>query len=203
MAVIDLLNLLPIIVAALIGAYANGLYRDHQDKQAREREGEGLLRIIDAELYENNRLLRNIKESADIAKYPSQSHLSTDAWDQSRARLGQFLSRDAGHIFTLNRHYTLVTRIRATLQDPAELQKSLDSASRKRRRTKEYKDLQEQVGRAEVAGESKLSSLANQALSAGEEARQKGGEYTGALPRYDQEDVLAPGSRQQEGPESA
>jgi hypothetical protein len=81
------LPLLAAIVSTLIGAYANGWYRDRQDKKAREREREGLLRIIDPELYENIRLLRGIEKNADLAKYPSQSHVSTDAWNQSRARV--------------------------------------------------------------------------------------------------------------------
>ncbi len=47
--------------------------------------------------------------------------VSTDAWNQSRARLGEFLFEDQDYIFALNRHYALVVRIRATLEDPEEL----------------------------------------------------------------------------------
>jgi len=167
------LPLVAAIVGAIIGAYANGWYRDRQDKKAREREREGLLRIIDAELYENIRLLRGIAKNADLAKYPSQSHMSTDAWNQSRARLGEFLSEDRDHIFALNRHYTLVVRIRATLEDPEPLK---DSLSRKERRNR---SVQDEVTRADERGKNLLSILANRALVAGEKARNKGGKYIG------------------------
>ncbi len=172
------LPLLAATVSALIGAYANGQYRDWQDKKARDREREGLLRIIDAELYENIRLLRGIAKSADLAKYPSQSHVSTDAWNQSRARLGEFLSKDQHHIFALNRHYALVVRIRATLKDPEALKNSLN------RRERRNRGMQDAVAGANERGENLLSVLANRALTAGERARNKAVKYTEPLPDY-------------------
>jgi hypothetical protein len=172
------LPLVAAIVSALLGAYANGWYRDRQDKKAREREREGLLRIIDAELYENIRLLREIAKNADLAKYPSQSHVSVDAWNQSRARLAESLSENQDHIFAFNRHYALVVRIRATLEDPEALKNSL---SRKERRNL---GVQDAVSRADERGKNLLSILANRALTAGENARSKGEKYIGPLPDY-------------------
>jgi hypothetical protein len=172
------LPLLAAIVSTLIGAYANGWYRDRQDKKAREREREGLLRIIDPELYENIRLLRGIEKNADLAKYPSQSHVSTDAWNQSRARLGEFLFEDQDYIFALNRHYALVVRIGATLEDPEELKQSLS------RRDRRDRTMRARVAGADESGKNLLSILANRALAAGETARNRGEKYIGSLPDY-------------------
>jgi len=144
----------------------------------RRREREGLLRIIDAEVYENNRLLRVIRENPDLAKYPSLFALSTDAWDQCRTRLSELLSKDQDHVFVLVRHYALVVRIRALLEDPDALAAGL---SRKERRGR---TVRERVADAEGERHNLLSTLANRALSDGEEVRRKGERYIGALPDY-------------------
>ncbi len=172
-----LLVLLP-LVGVVVGAVANGLYRDWQDKRTRTRERVGLLRIVDAEIYENNRLLQIIKKDPDLTKYPSMSSLSTSAWDQSRTRLADLLSKDQEHLFSLVRHYALIVRIRAALDDPEVLDNSL---SRKERRDKIIKT---RVTEAKGSGLSMVATLANRALSDGENARRKGEKYIGTLPGY-------------------
>ncbi len=172
-----LLVLLP-LVGVVVGAVANGLYRDWQDKRTRIRERVGLLRIVDAEIYENNRLLQIIKKDPDLTKYPSMSSLSTSAWDQSRTRLADLLSKDQEHLFSLVRHYALIVRIRAALDDPEVLDNSL---SRKERRDKIIKT---RVTEAKGSGLSMVAIMANRALSDGDNARRKGEKYIGTLPDY-------------------
>ncbi len=70
MTVSGLLIFLPILsafVGAIIGAWANSWYRNREAKKAEDREREGLLRIIDAEVYENNRLLKDMIAEPHIA----------------------------------------------------------------------------------------------------------------------------------------
>ena len=65
MTVSGLLIFLPIL-SAIIGAWANSWYRNREAKKAEDREREGLLRIIDAEVYENNRLLKHMIAEPNI-----------------------------------------------------------------------------------------------------------------------------------------
>ncbi len=122
MTVSGLLIFLPILstfVGAIIGAWANSWYRNREAKKAEDREREGLLRIIDAEVYENNRLLKDMIAEPHIAdKYPSRTALNTAVWDDSRTKLSQLLATDQEHIVHLTRHYAVVGRIRAPLGDP-------------------------------------------------------------------------------------
>jgi hypothetical protein len=77
------LPLIGAVVGGVVGAWANSWYRGREAQKADDRERESLLRIIDAEVYENMRLLKDMRTDPDISeKYPSRAALSTDVWDQ-------------------------------------------------------------------------------------------------------------------------
>jgi hypothetical protein len=78
------------LVGVIVGTLATGVVRAYQDWMGRRRERKGLLRIIDAEVYENNEVLYRMITDPDLSEqYPSRAAQSEDAWDQSRARLAQ------------------------------------------------------------------------------------------------------------------
>lgn len=137
-----------------------------------KQERKGLLRIIDAEVYENNEVLKLMITDPDLAEqYPSQrAPLSTDAWEQSRARLTQLLRPD--HVNTLVAHYAAIRRIMATLGDRDV------STKGKNRNAKQKVVLIRDKRRA------LLSSLANLAWSEGEAIRKNGKKYIKTLPDY-------------------
>ena len=56
------LPVLSAFVGAIIGALANGRYRDRQDRRAEDREAKGLLMLTDIEIHDNGE-----KVSAAIA----------------------------------------------------------------------------------------------------------------------------------------
>jgi hypothetical protein len=77
------LPLIGAVVGGVVGAWANSWYRGREARKADDRERESLLRIIDAEVYENMRLLKDMRTDPGISeKYPSRAALSTDVWDQ-------------------------------------------------------------------------------------------------------------------------
>ncbi len=52
----DLALFLPVLsafVGAIIGALANGRYRDRQDRRAEDREAKGLLMLTDIDIHDN------------------------------------------------------------------------------------------------------------------------------------------------------
>jgi len=55
------LPLIGAVVGGIVGAWANSWYRGQEAQKADDRERESLLRIIDAEVYENMRLLKDMR----------------------------------------------------------------------------------------------------------------------------------------------
>lgn len=171
---IVLLPLAGAVLGGIVGAWANSLYRQWEAKKAEDRERESLLRIIDAEIYENMAVLKDMRREPDISeKYPSRAALSTDAWDQSWASLSRLLSKDQDHIFAMVRHYASVRRISAVLSDPDA---PLSAKSKHERRTKTTDIRKKRLNL--------LSSLANLAYLDGKAIREKSGQYIGDLPDY-------------------
>jgi hypothetical protein len=168
------LPLIGAVVGGVVGAWANSWYRGWEAQKADDRERESLLRIIDAEVYENMRLLKDMRTDPDISdKYPSRAALSTDVWDQSWSSLSRLLSKDQDHIFALVRHYASVRRIGALLSDPDA---PLSAKSKHVRRTKTANIRRDRL--------KLLSRLANLAYLDGKEIREKGKRYIGDLPDY-------------------
>jgi hypothetical protein len=66
------------LVAAIVGAWANGLYRDWQDKKARKRERNGLLMLIYYEASFND---TGLKIATPHPTKVIVDTLRTDAWD--------------------------------------------------------------------------------------------------------------------------
>ena len=116
---LDLNSLLSGGIGGVLVLLLSIAYSGWEAKKAEDREREGLLRMIDAEVYENDRLLKDMIAEPHIAdKYPSRAALNTAVWDDSRIRLSQLLATDQAHIVHLTRHYAVVGRIRALLGDP-------------------------------------------------------------------------------------
>lgn len=160
------------LIGVIVGAVATGLVRAYQDWMGRRRERKGLLRIIDAEVYENNEVLKEMITDPDLAEqYPSRrAALSANAWQQSRARLAQLLRPD--HIKSLVAHYASISRIMATLGDrnvPTKGRSKEDKVKAANVRKKRYV---------------LLSSLANLAWLEGKNVRQKGKKYIKTLSDY-------------------
>jgi len=171
---IVLLPLVGAVVGGIVGAWANSWYRGREVQKAEDRERDSLLRIIDAEIYENMAVLKDMQTDPDISeKYPSRAALSTNVWDQSWPSLSRLLSRDQDHIFALVRHYASVRRISARLSDPDA---PLSARSKHERRIKTA-DIRKK--RLKL-----LSSLANLAYLDGKAIREKGTQYIGGLPDY-------------------
>jgi hypothetical protein len=138
----------------------------------RRQERKGLLRIIDAEVYENNEVLKPMIRDPDLAEqYPSRrASLSADAWEQPRARLAQLLR--PRHIQSLVAHYASISRIKATLADG-------DVPTKGKSREEKQK-----VANVRQKRRALLSNLANLGWLEGEEIRKKGKKYIGTLPDY-------------------
>ena len=196
MSIADLMPYLPLagaVVGANIGAFANGLYRDWQDRKAQRRERDGLLRIIDSEVYENNAVLEGMIDYPGLAdQYPSRAAVVTDAWDQAQGRMAQLLPSD--HFTLLVRHYASVRRIRVVLKDP--------EAPTSKRKGKDMRVKLENVKKKRLVA---LSALANSAYQDGEAIRQKGKKYIKTLPEYypepeDTEDQAEPDDLDAEEP---
>jgi DNA-binding transcriptional MerR regulator len=138
----------------------------------RRRERIGLLRVIDAEVYENNEVLKLMITDPDLAEqYPSRRvSLSTNAWEQHSARLAQLLRRE--HIRSLVAHYASISRIKAALEDRNATIKA---------KTREQKAKAADIRKKRYV---LLSSLANLAWLEGEAIRKQGKKYIGTLPDY-------------------
>jgi hypothetical protein len=80
----DLIIFLP-LVGAILGAWANGLYRDWQDKKARRRERVGLLTLIFYEVDFNDSGLK--VATLGPARTIIAHNLRTDAWDEAQSKL--------------------------------------------------------------------------------------------------------------------
>jgi hypothetical protein len=173
-AEISIGDLILIVISAIFGASLNSWYRDQEAKKAQEQERDSLLRLIDVEVYENMAVLKDMRTDLAISdKYPSRAALSTDAWDQSRARLARLRAGDRDHIFDLVRHYASVRRIGRILADPD----APISAKSKQERRSRTADIRTQRLRL-------LAKLANLAYLDGEAIRERGKRYIGDLPDY-------------------
>ncbi len=92
-ALIVFLPLVGAVLGAIVGALANGWYRDREAKKAEDREREGLLRLIDLEVQYNKLQLHiGIKGEARLFDLLSINKPSTDIWDRSAVRLTQLLT---------------------------------------------------------------------------------------------------------------
>jgi hypothetical protein len=86
---ISVADVILIIISAFSGAWANGWYRDQEVKKALERELEGLLYLIDAELYDNELKLQALIRGPNLIEYPSLIAPTTEDWNQAKHRLTQ------------------------------------------------------------------------------------------------------------------
>lgn len=104
------LPLVAAFVGAVIGAFANGLYRDWQDKKARERERRGLLILVDAEIKDNRMTLQHAYQLASRYQQPIAARLHrtlrTEGWTDGKVSLAQLLP--TSHIQAIVRYYDLV-----------------------------------------------------------------------------------------------
>jgi hypothetical protein len=107
-----LIAVLPLVAAslvgAIIGAVANGLYRDWQDKKAQKRERNGLLMLIYYEVNFNDSGLKS------ATPYPTKiiaDTLRTDAWDKAQAKLAQELPID--YVQQLAHYYGQIMLLKA------------------------------------------------------------------------------------------
>lgn len=181
MPISDLLPYLPYVTPFLSGAFGafvgaswNSRIRKKEVREAEKREREGLLRLVDSEIYENMRLLEGIITDPHVAdKYPSQSALSTVVWDGSRITLSELLSMDQDHIFHLTRHYLMVQRIRAAIGNPDA---PITAKTKREQQTRTAKNRENRL--------KLLSRLANLGYLDGQEVRSKGEKFIGALPDY-------------------
>lgn len=82
------------VVGGFAGAYANGRVRRKEEEEARDRERDGLLRLIDAEVYFNESQLRQFAENPVFLHTAKVSSLRTTYWDSANARLAQLLAEE-------------------------------------------------------------------------------------------------------------
>jgi hypothetical protein len=106
-ALIVFLPLVGAVVGAVFGAFANGLYRDWQDKKARDREREGLMLLIGAEIAGHQEAFKDAHIRKGIL---GRNTFSTEVWDESRVRLAQLLSTD--HMTAVTRYYAELVKVR-------------------------------------------------------------------------------------------
>jgi hypothetical protein len=100
------LPLVGAVVGAVFGAFANGLYRDWQDKKARDREREGLVRLIAAEVATNNAAFTTLTKAANI-ELDLRTAVRTTVWDESKVSLAQLMP--ANYIAQLTEYYTVIS----------------------------------------------------------------------------------------------
>lgn len=117
------LPLVAAFVGAIVGAFANGLYRDWQDKKAKDRERDGLLLLIHAELHFNEVLLALLNESPrrteGLIKDPYFKIIQTETWTSSRVPLAELLNWD--HMAALVMYYQSVENVLANMRFPGEM----------------------------------------------------------------------------------
>jgi hypothetical protein len=118
------------VVGGFVGAFANGWIRDHQEKEAQDRERKGLLTLIDAEVHSHIIAWGNLKEELDARKEePIKPAFKVDPnilatprtedWDRFKDRLAQLL--EPGHMKDLIIYYKVLKDVVAlTSHEPAE-----------------------------------------------------------------------------------
>lgn len=76
------------VLGAIIGAWANSLYRNRERKQKEKEERTSLMFLIDTEVGFNAMRLEMVSKGPPSNAVP---YLRTDVWDTSQARLAQLL----------------------------------------------------------------------------------------------------------------
>jgi len=104
------LPLVGAVVGAIIGAFANGLYRGRQDKKARNRERNGLLKLIFDEIDSNGLEMKEMKRARTPAK-TIIDNLTTDVWDEQQGKLAAELPFEQLQLMT--KYYRLVKSLKA------------------------------------------------------------------------------------------
>jgi hypothetical protein len=99
------LPLLSATIGALIGAFANGRYRDWQDKKARNSERRGLITLISVEVLLNDILFRTGMELSPLAQ-----RFDASVWEQSKVRLAELLPTN--ELMTLVEYYGALKQAR-------------------------------------------------------------------------------------------
>lgn len=149
--------------------------RDRRKAQeATEAERNGLLELLDLELYQNVDKLQMIRDNPDVGEqYRLYAELHTQIWDESKVRLVQMLPTE--HRATLFRYYGLLQRLGVTIGD---------KGTPKSRRVERKPLVRQRKAVANARRENLLSVYAREALEYGDKAREMGGEYIGSLPDY-------------------
>jgi hypothetical protein len=99
-------DIITIVIAAVFGAVATGLYRDWQDSRAQKRELRGLLGLILAEVVYNQAIILNTTLD-DAAANSGVQRLQTGTWDKVMDRLAQLLT-DEEDLVVLTKYYGMV-----------------------------------------------------------------------------------------------
>jgi len=92
------------ILGAVIGALANGWYREREVKALTKRERLGLLNLLSSEIEDNDSLLCLFMEHPMLIDPQTTAGLQTAAWDKAQVRLAQLLPE--GHLDALVRYYS-------------------------------------------------------------------------------------------------
>lgn len=150
-----LIVFLPLVAAfigAVIGAFANGLYRDWQDRKARDRERKGLLTLVDAEIDDNRLTLQNahrLTTSYPPMVPPLNQTLRIEGWTDGKVRLAQLLP--TSHIQAIVRYYDLVFQLRTLAEAFTEDLAQIPANTRPPHGF--FEPLQRLISRTRVAGE--------------------------------------------------
>ena len=168
----------PELLSGLIGGlivFGLTTWRDwRKTRKLIKRKRNGLLRLIDIEVYQNIDRLEMIKKNPDIGEqYRAYSELHTAHWDENRGRLAQLLSTD--YIGVLVRYYGLLDRIGVNLGDEGK---------RTPRRVARNKNMKEKVAVRDASRKTLISVLAREALKYGEEVRRRAAGYIKETPDY-------------------
>jgi hypothetical protein len=110
------LPLIGAVVGGVVGAWANSWYRGRETKKAEDRERLALLRLIDLEIFDNNKLLDD-EDAVSLFDVLAMGRLRTESWDGSAARLTQLLPPLTVH--ALAAYYSLIVDIQAATESPA------------------------------------------------------------------------------------
>lgn len=169
MAEISIADVILIIISAFSGAWANGWYRDQEVKKALERELEGLLYLIDAELYDNELKLQALIRGPNLIKYPSLVAPTTEDWNQAKHRLTQ-LKLPARDIASLVAYYQVAQKLTNAVHD-----------------SKEWASVQEgneTISEPALVGDETITDLAYVLLRQGKQTRRMVREYLADPPTY-------------------
>jgi hypothetical protein len=108
-----ILPLLAAAMGAIIGALANGWFRDWEAKKLTGRERLGLLNLVGSEIKLNDSLLEVFVKQPVLIAPQTTAALRTDAWDDANARLAQLLPED--YFRVLARYYSQIYVLQVTV----------------------------------------------------------------------------------------